>query len=370
MINGLYLDGKSSKRHSASLEVNFSEPVPVTIVVHYDDGQQKKIALTLAEMKVQSRIGSTPREIMFGDGKLFVTESHQAVDDLVAMLGGSKSLGIMHKLESSLSMVLAAIVITLLVLWFTIDVGIPTSAKYIAYNLPSFTSKHFGSSLDLLDKTMFDPSELDESRQQHIQKLVAPYLKQYKNLNAQLKFRSSDSANAFALPDGNIVFTDDIVNMVETDQQLLAILFHEIGHLEHRHIMRRALQGSMVTVLVVFITGDIDNLDLMTGLPTLLLDLNYSKEFELEADYFSLELLHSNNFDLDSFATVMQRLDDYYKEGGQGDVVAETDIVDNGEDTDKHINETIKTVVGFLSSHPATYDRIALVEEFKKNNPR
>jgi len=170
-----------------------------------------------------------------------------------------------------------------------------------------------------------------------------------------LVFRSGMQANALALPDGHMVFTDDLVNLIEDDNELLAILFHELGHLKHKHMVRRVLQNSMITLMVVFVTGDVDSIDLFTGLPTLILDLSYSREFESEADQFAIEQLHELNIDVDAFARAMERLDKYSR----------TTSSDNaaGNETDP---EVFSHIGNLLSTHPASQDRVKMVAEYKK----
>ena len=241
---------------------------------------------------------------------------------------------------------------TISLLWLAVTSGIPKSAEYIAYQLPNFTSDHFGSTLSLLDETMFDPSQLPDEKQANIQALAKPFLQKDPNLNAKLVFRSSNSANAFALPDGHIVFTDDIVHLAKNNQELMAILFHEIGHLKYKHLLRRALQDSMITLALILLTGDLDTIDLVTGLPTLLLDLHYSKEFESEADYFAIQQLHDNNMPVDAFASIMKGLEEQFEN-------STTENTENDSDQTSNLTE-------FLSTHPATQQRIDMVENFKK----
>ena len=50
--------------------------------------------------------------------------------------------------------------------------------------------------------------------------------------------------NAFALPGGTIIFTDEMIMLSEHDDELLAVLIHEIGHVVHRNGMRTIIQDS------------------------------------------------------------------------------------------------------------------------------
>lgn len=353
-IVGSYHDGKTSRRVNAHLEVGNDDLGNLRIVFDEQSNAEnavRPIDLKFSELKVASRLGNTAREITFGDGSLFVTDDNDSVDALIKHHSADSGT-LLHRLETHTPLILLSIAVTIALIWGAVIYGIPSSAKFIAYQLPDFTTEKMGGSLSILDKTVFDVSELDASRQAAIRQLVAPYLEIYKDLNPVLKFRSGMKANALALPSGEIVLTDDFVNLVESDEELLAVFFHEIGHLKHKHLLRRALQDSMVTLMVVFITGDVDTFDLLTALPTLILDLSYSREFEREADLFALEQLHRYGISVDHFAAVMQRLEAYYAEKDEAGEALEND--DSSND--------------FFSTHPGAGERVKLIQEFKQRH--
>src|SRR5690606_41884932 len=54
-----------------------------------------------------------------------------------------------------------------------------------------------------------------------------------------------------------LVMTDQLVALAQDDVELLAILAHEVGHHEHRHGLRRALEKSAVLVVMGFLFGDV-----------------------------------------------------------------------------------------------------------------
>jgi Zn-dependent protease with chaperone function len=72
---------------------------------------------------------------------------------------------------------------------------------------------------------------LPEERQAAIRHLSAPYLESYQALNPKLHFRKMDQPNALALMSGDIIFTDAFIDLAENNEEVLAVFFHEIGHL-------------------------------------------------------------------------------------------------------------------------------------------
>jgi len=358
-IKGVFLDGLSSKRHQARLELGVdSQSVKITIENDAENPQQD-YRFDFTQIKIQSRLGNTPREISFGDEQLFITEDNQKVSELTLHVKGKDDGSLLHKLESKLIYVAGFTVAAVVIMWAGIVYGIPGSAKAIAYQLPHFTTEQMDATLSILDKTMLDPSELKPERQKQIRELFAKHIETHEYLNPHLEFRSGIGPNALALPSGHIIFTDEIIELAENDNELLAILFHELGHLEHRHMLRRMIQDSIITLSVIMITGDVDSFDLVTGIPTLLMDLSYSRDFEREADTYALEQLQKNNLDPQYFATIMQSLNDFYKAEKHDGI-----IEDGDEQQSSHIN------TDFLSTHPATEDRIKFVEQFKATHSK
>ena len=148
--------------------------------------------------------------------------------------------------------------------------------------------------------------------------------------------------NAFALPDGTIIFTDEMVNLAEHDQELSAVLAHEIGHVVRRHGMRSIVQDSLLGFAILAITGDITgSSELFIGLPVLLTELAYSREFEREADAYALAYMQNHDIDRQHFANLMRRVE---KRSGAGD--------DDGK----------KKWVNYLSTHPMTEERLEAFE--------
>ena len=344
LIKGIYLDGKTAKRQRARLEINNDHKITHIYLTE----PQETLSFERQYYAIEPRLGNTSREISFDDDQLFVCDHCDEIDKLRSWQTNrlSDRNSWLYYLENNLKLICLSTILTTIFLYGIVAFGLPSAARIMAHNVPYFTSESLVSSLDILDKTVFKESELTPKRQQEIRNLAAPYLLNHESVNPKLVFRSGMKANALALPNGVIVFTDDFVNLIQSNDELISVLFHELGHLTHKHMTQRIIQDAMLTIMVVFLTGDVETIDLLTGLPTLLLDLAYSREFETEADAYALTLLDKHNIPLHSFVDAMRNLENYYLQEGAGK------------------NST--TMSEFFSTHPETSERIKLVEEFKK----
>lgn len=289
-------------------------------------------------LSVSPRIGKTERFVMLPDGGQLQCRDHPLLDRLPQE---GKTEGIVAWLEQRWYVALAAVMIVVISLAAGYVWGLPAAADRIAAAVPIDYERTLGDHAIrwLDDSTYFDPTELDEQTQQALQsgfeKLTQglPMQQHYR-----LAFRNSETigANALALPGGTIVVTDQLVELAELEEEILAILAHEIGHVERRHALRHILHDSITGVVAATVSNDASSLTLVvSGMPVLLAKMKYSREFEAEADDYGFDLLNRHNISPEHFATMMERL--------RGD--REGKIGDNR--------------MSFLSTHPVTADRIA-----------
>ncbi|NEJ83337.1 M48 family metalloprotease, partial [Rhizobium leguminosarum] len=157
--------------------------------------------------------------------------------------------------------------------------------------------------LNTLDTTALSPSDITEIRQAEIadrfRKVAA---------NAEggadryvLNFRNGGliGPNAFALSDGNIALTDQLIELAGGDEEMITgVLAHEIGHVEYKHSLRQLYRAAGVAGLVMLIAGDIGSgvEDILTQGGGLLA-LSYSRGAEAEADRRSVELMRKAGMD-------------------------------------------------------------------------
>lgn len=99
----------------------------------------------------------------------------------------------------------------------------------------------------------------------------------------------SDDANAFATPGGLVVVFTGLIKTMKSPEQLAAVIAHEIQHVEHRHGLRSQYRSFGTAALVGMIFGVAQ--DAGTAITAGLVNLKYSRSFEVEADLEGAKLL-------------------------------------------------------------------------------
>jgi predicted Zn-dependent protease len=316
-----YFDGRTSRLHRVTLEV-------VDGVARLD-GEVRREA-PLAQLRVSERSRAV-RKVTFPDGAFLEIEDLPGFERLLRVTGHNDSM--LVRLQQSWRAVLAATGATAALLLLGYLYALPGVAGWIAAALPEQAERQLGNGvLQVLDGRILHPSKLASARQQELRRRFAALVPPEAGAPTwQLLFRSSPMGpNAFALPSGDIVMTDQLLVLLNDEQAVMGVLAHELGHLHRRHMTRRIIQSSAVAATTALVFGDISSI--MTTLPTLALDLKYSRDAEREADDYAIAMLRHNGIALDHLADAFARLDKYA--GSQSP---------------------------YLSSHPAIADRIARV---------
>lgn len=307
-LQGIWFDGKTSA--SQLVELHMSDAGEVSVIRVSD--QTLLASAPFSAVDVKSRVGNTPRYLYFPDGEKCETRDHAIIDQWLKSYRPSLKNSLAHKLETHSYFVALTLVLVIAFSWVTVVYGLPTASRYIAFHLPQKVMDRAATeTLQLLDKIHLKPTKLDEETRARVLKHFAPAIAQNSDLRINVIFRGGGDigANAFALPDGTVLFTDEIVHLAKNDDELLSVLAHEIGHVKYRHSLRALIQGSVVGFAVAMVTGDVSAAsNLLAALPVIITNSSYSRDFEREADNNSLVFLDANHIERHYFVDLMERL--------------------------------------------------------------
>lgn len=331
-MDARYFDGKTAAAHPIDLALSGQ-----TLLLRGDG-----IALhwPLSEVQISERLGNTPRRLAFPDGSHCEVSDHAALD---AMLPHRRDW--LDRMQHSLPWALFSAVLIVVALIASYRYLLPLGAKVLAQRAPESVLQQMGrSTLETLDRFMLQPSTLDEARRQTLTaKFAALRPLPGADMQYRIVFRSAPGAgpNAFALPDGTIVLLDELVALTKDDNEILAVLAHERGHIERRHAARLVLQSSAVGLVIGWYMGDVSSL--LTAVPAAVLEAGYSRDMEREADEYAARMLQHNKLNPCLLTGMLDKLEAAHHE----------DEAAPRSDTQK--------VMDYFASHPANRERAALL---------
>ncbi|HEX8235440.1 MAG TPA: M48 family metalloprotease [Abditibacteriaceae bacterium] len=132
-----------------------------------------------------------------------------------------------------------------------------------------------------------------------------------------VKVIEEEDTNAFTLPAGRIYMTRGLLNLAGSDDELAAVLAHEIGHTEYMHVTRgetkmKPLQWAGLAAMAAMMAGGKAGADVSRIAPYILTGIanTYSVEFEQEADHAAIDQMKQTKYNPSAMVTFMQKLRD------------------------------------------------------------
>lgn len=149
--------------------------------------------------------------------------------------------------------------------------------------------------------------------------------------------------NAFAVPGGHIYIGGGLLGMMDSEDELAAVLGHEIEHVDHYHCAERVQQEQALRKIPL---GE------LLALPIEVFEAGYSKDQEREADRegtrLAFEAGYSPNGAIRMFETFQHLYDESHSRARTpGEEVSQV---------------TIDALEGYFRSHPLPSERIAQVK--------
>lgn len=162
--------------------------------------------------------------------------------------------------------------------------------------------------LQQLELQALKPSELSETHRARISAVFSSLQAPHEGApRHRLLFRSSQlGAAAFTLPSGDIILTDSLVLALPDDGAVLAVLAHELGHQQQRHMLRRLVQEALLPAVAGVVLGDTSWL--VSSMAARAPHLKWPQQAEIEADNYAADLLEHNGLSLRLLAEVQEAL--------------------------------------------------------------
>lgn len=159
-----------------------------------------------------------------------------------------------------------------------------------------------------------------------------------------------DLINAFALPGGHVFIGAGLVERLPTDDQLAAVLGHEIEHVDHRHCAERLQVEAALRKVPM---------SQLLGIPVALFQAGYSKQQELEADREGVLLAALRGYSARGAISGFEMLERLSQ------LVSQT----AGSPQEELSKIAVDVVSGYFRSHPLTSERIAQIRAMMVRQP-
>jgi Zn-dependent protease with chaperone function len=220
--------------------------------------------------------------------------------------------------------ILAASVLALIAAIYVF--GIPIASRLILAAVPLSVDRAVGDVFfESMNGISLAPSRLAESEQARLRTAFNRALQRADGAEAwetTLEFRAGDiGPNAFALPGGRIVITDELVSLVGAREDVVVgVLAHEYGHVKARHGVRMVAQSALLRTGTSLLLGDFSAV--LAAAPALLGEQAYSRDFERDADAESVRVMNAAGLSPAAMISFFEKLAEKKLGSGSGIAIA------------------------------------------------
>ena len=306
-----------------------------------------------------------------------------------AMRSAGHRPGIAQRMQTRWTVLAAMVLASVLALVLFYRYGTPWAATQLTRHVPiGWETALSDNAMRRMDDGTLKPSQLPAARQTQLRERFDALAVQSRGLPAryggytprlQLEFRQGMGANAFALPGGRVVMTDGLAQAAAknglSDDALVGVLAHEIGHVVHRHTTRTVVEQGVLNIGLGLALGDVSGL-LSTG-GALLTGLAYSRDHEREADCYAIALMGQAHLPTAPMADLLLAIahDEDEKHTGKGGKGGKAQTPADGKDKtggtatepaprrSPGVEPGGEGLLSLLSSHPGTVQRATELRE-------
>jgi Zn-dependent protease with chaperone function len=150
----------------------------------------------------------------------------------------------------------------------------------------------------------------------------------------QVLYIPESTVNALAIPGDTIIIYDGLLQEIESENELMMILGHELGHFAHRDHLRSLGNFLLIKIALSYVVGDLGNLQSAVDFVNAIANARFSQTQETQADQYGLELLYK-----------------YY-----GHVGGATDFLEK-------LSQENNLNIAFLSTHPSPEKRVQKLKQ-------
>ena len=128
--------------------------------------------------------------------------------------------------------------------------------------------------------------EGDQAKVQRVMNIFNKLAPQYNTHGMKLKCTvlHDKTINAFAIPGGNVYVYSGIIDFLQSDDELAAVIAHELAHVEKRHSLKNFRTSTALSLLLEKAVKNKKNKEAWTAVLSALAMMKFSRKQEDEAD--------------------------------------------------------------------------------------
>jgi predicted Zn-dependent protease len=149
--------------------------------------------------------------------------------------------------------------------------------------------------------------------------------------------------NAFSLPGGPVYIGEGLLDFLTSEDQLAAILGHEVEHIDHYHCAERVQVEARLRKL------RLDMIGALVQIPLTVWEAGYNKDEELEADREGMRLAVLGNYSPYGAVSLFERFAKLHNE-----------YIIHAQGPEEELSQlAIQSLEGYFRSHPQPSERLA-----------
>jgi predicted Zn-dependent protease len=129
-----------------------------------------------------------------------------------------------------------------------------------------------------------------------------------KDVPYSVKIIKDSQVNSFATMGGFVYVNEGLIDFVQSDDELASVLGHETGHIERRHVLTTYSKAEILNILFGIASIFSPIIYEFGGLAQAGLLAKISREDEIQADRYGLQLMSRAGYDPESMVTMMAHL--------------------------------------------------------------
>jgi predicted Zn-dependent protease len=149
--------------------------------------------------------------------------------------------------------------------------------------------------------------------------------------------------NAFSLPGGPVYVGEGLLDLMTSEDQLAAVLGHEVEHIDHFHCAERVQIEARLRKLKLDIVGA------LVQIPLTVWEAGYNKDEELEADREGMQLTVLGSYSPYGAVTLFENFAKLHDE-----------YIIHAQSPEEELSAlAIQSLEGYFRSHPQPSERLA-----------